>query len=80
MIALAGIINVLVILKRNMREFALVGSWALMAIAVANWEANQTVTYTAIFTAAFLFASAAIHAFKNRATSPVAKIMQHLNR
>ena len=55
MIIIAGIINLLVIWKRNMREFGLVGIWALAAIAVANWEINQTVSYAAIFTAAILF-------------------------
>ncbi|RMA66180.1 tryptophan-rich sensory protein [Ulvibacter antarcticus] len=80
MIIIAGIINVLVILKRNMREFTLVGSWALTAIAVANWDSNQTVTFTAIFTAAFLLSCAAIHAIKNRSTSPFTKIMQHYKR
>ncbi len=36
MIIVAGIINLIVTWNRNMREYALVGSWALIAIAVAN--------------------------------------------
>ena len=80
MIIIAGIINLLVIWKRNMREFGLVGIWALAAIAVANWEINQTVAYAAIFTAAILFGNVSIHGFKNRETSPFIKLNQYLNR
>ncbi len=57
MILIAGIINLTVTWTRNMREFALVGAWALAAIAVANWEVSKTVAYTAIAVAAALFVS-----------------------
>lgn len=70
MIIIAGIINLVVTWRRNMREFALVGVWALVAIAVANWEVSQTVASAAIAVAAVLFVSSGYHAFKNRATSP----------
>ena len=79
MIVIAGVINITLILKRNMREFALVGVWALIAIAVANWDTNELVTNTALFTAALLFSSAAIHGIKNRATNPFKKLKQHFN-
>lgn len=36
MIAVAGLINVIMVLTRNLREFASVGIWALFAISVAN--------------------------------------------
>ena len=55
MIIIAGIINLAVTWKRNMREFALVGVWALVAIAVANWENNLPVVYTSLITATILF-------------------------
>jgi len=79
MILIAGIINLIVTWTRNMREFALVGVWALTAIAVANWENNQTVAYTAIFVAAILFVSSASHGFKNRDTSPFNKLNERFN-
>ncbi len=80
MIIIAGIINIGVTWKRNMREFALVGAWALAAIAVANWEVSQTVAYAAIAVAAVLFVSSSYHAFKNRATSPVNKCKEYLKK
>ncbi|HET8804377.1 MAG TPA: tryptophan-rich sensory protein [Aequorivita sp.] len=80
MIIIAGIINLVITWKRNMREFALVGAWALVAIAVANWEVSQTVAYAAIAVAAVLFVSSSYHAFKNRVTSPVNKCKEYLNR
>lgn len=79
MIVIAGIINLVVTWTRNMREFALVGTWALVAIAVANWAINNTVAYTAIAVAAILFFSSGYHAFKNRDTSPVNKCKEYLN-
>ncbi len=80
MIIIAGIINLVVTWKRNMREFALVGVWALAAIAVANWEVSQTVAFAAIAVSAILFVSSGFHAFKNRDTSPVNKCKEYLNR
>lgn len=80
MIYVAGIINLAITWKRNMREFALVGVWALTAIAVKNWEGNATVSYTAIFVAAILFVSSGAHGFVNRATSPNIKLKEYLNK
>jgi len=76
MILIAGAINVIVTWVRNMREFALVGCWALAAIAVANWEIHQSIAYTAIVVAAILFISSTAHGFKNRDTSPFAKLKE----
>ncbi len=80
MIVIATLINLIVTWKRNMREFALVGAWALAAIAIANWDLHQTIAFTAIFCAAILFMSTSLHGFKNRDTSPFIKLNQYLNR
>lgn len=79
MIVIAGIVNLVITWTRNMREFALVGVWALAAIAVANWEVDKTVSYAAIIVAAILFASSSYHSIKNRATSPVIKCKEYYN-
>ena len=76
MIIIAGIINLAVTWKRNMREFALVGAWALIAIAVANWEVSSTVANAALAVAAVLIISSAYHGFKNRATNPMNKLKE----
>lgn len=66
MLIAAGIINLIMTWRRNMREYALVGVWALIAIAVANYNSTPLVVYTAIIVAAILFISSSIHAYQNR--------------
>lgn len=70
MICVAGIINVTITWTRNMREFALVGVWGLIAIAVANRDQQSTIFWTALFTAGILFINSGIHAYKNRKYAP----------
>ena len=80
LIFIALVINLLVTWKRNMREFALVGAWALFAISLKNWESNyEIVSYTAIIAAAILFFSSVFHGFKNRDTNPIYKFMERFN-
>lgn len=66
MIIAAGIINLVMTWTRNMREFALVGVWALIAIAVENEGESQLIVYTAFATAALLLASSGLHGYENR--------------
>ncbi len=70
MIGVAGIINLIITWTRNMREFALVGVWGLIAIAVANYGTEPVVTYVALLIALILFISSGIHAYKNRNSLP----------
>lgn len=76
MILIAGIINLLMVRNRNMREFALTGVWALIGIIVANWGTQQAVVITATITAAVLFLAASIHAYHNQDTAPRVKWQQ----
>ncbi|MEO9022068.1 MAG: hypothetical protein ABI237_00235 [Ginsengibacter sp.] len=62
----AGLINVFMIWKRNLREYALVGVWALVAIAVANRGGVQSIVYSSLIVAVIIFINISIHAFKNR--------------
>jgi len=71
MIIVAGIINLFITWNRNMREFAFVGAWALIAIAVANWNVQQSIKITSIIMAAILLISSSIHGYKNRKTNPL---------
>ncbi|WP_040279252.1 hypothetical protein [Psychroserpens damuponensis] len=77
LLIIAMIINLIITWTRNMREFALVGAWALIAIYVANSDGNTTVAYTAIGAAAILILSSFTHAFKNRKTNPAIKCMEY---
>lgn len=69
LIIIAFLIYVLLIYFRNMREAALVGIWALLAIAVKQWDENMAVVYTALIVSAILFIYMSWHGYKNRETS-----------
>ncbi len=64
MIIVAGLLNLLVSRNHNLPEFALVGAWALIAIAVANWEEQQIVSITAIAVAIILIISSLLFTIK----------------
>lgn len=78
MITIAVYINLLMINLRNMREFALVGAWALFAIFIKHYENLESVAYFALVGAVLLAVSAGIHGFKNRDTNPLNKLKQRL--
>ncbi len=65
MIFIAGLLNLIVSWKRNMSVFAIVGVWALVAIAVANQEENSSVFYSAIVASVVLLLSCALLFYKN---------------
>ena len=70
MIIIATLLNALMIYKRNMREFALVGVWALIAIYVKQQNEYESIAYTALIGALILFGYVMYHGFKNRKTNP----------
>jgi hypothetical protein len=79
LISIALVINQYMIWKRNMREYAFVGTWALIGIGNANSVSNENIMYFAFACAAILLMSCAIHAYKNRLTNPFIKLKQSLN-
>ncbi len=68
MIAIAGVVNVFMIMTRNLREYGLVGLWALIAISVVNNTNNgsSTVVYTCYIVAFVILVFIVINAMKNR--------------
>ena len=79
LITVAVIINQYMIWTRNMREFALVGAWALVGIANANTGINEAIVYAAFVGAAILVISSGIHGYINRATNPFLKLKAYLD-
>jgi len=71
MIIIATIINVLMIIFRNMREFAAVAVWAIIAIAVRHWDNIPEIQWTAVSCAAVLLIIISIHGYQNRETNPL---------
>ena len=74
MITVAALIYLFLIKTRNMREAALVGVWALIAIAVRQWEQHTGIAIAAIVASGILFIAVSIHGIKNRETSPIEKM------
>ncbi len=73
LIAMATLIYVILIVKRNMREASLIGIWGLIAIAVKQWDFYPIIVYAALASAFVLVVASGYHGFKNRKTSPVVK-------
>lgn len=80
MIIIVGLINLFMIVARNMREFALIGIWGLIAVAVANWGTHQPIVITAFIVSAILFTAISIHGYQNRHTAPHIKFKQMRER
>ncbi|HEA28503.1 MAG TPA: tryptophan-rich sensory protein [Leeuwenhoekiella sp.] len=78
LITVAVFINVLMINLRNMREFAMVGAWALFAIFIRHHDIYNAIAYYALCGAIILVIAAGIHGYKNRATNPMEKLKRRL--
>ncbi|MDB5249684.1 MAG: hypothetical protein JWQ40_4078 [Segetibacter sp.] len=74
MIAAAGVLYLLLVRKRNLREAAAVGIWAFVAIAVRQWHTHNNIAITAIAAGAILLVVIVHHAYKRRHYLPHAKI------
>ena len=74
MIVIAFLIYLFLNQKRNMREAAIVGIWAFIAIAIRQWNHHLNIAVTAIISSIILTAVIAKHAYRNRYYSPFAKI------
>lgn len=70
LIFIAAFLHIFMIWNRNMREFALVGVWSFIAIAVANQNENTEVMRTALIAAGIVFINIAIHGYQNRKSNP----------
>jgi len=70
MIGIATVINLFMIYTRNLREFALVGVWALVAIAMRHWDENPDIKIAALIGATVIFLAVSYHGYQNRKTNP----------
>lgn len=64
------IIYVLLVFRRNMREAAMVGVWAYLAIAVRQWEIHSSISIVCLAGSVILILYSGYHAYQNRATLP----------
>ncbi len=73
MIGVASIIYLWLVFSRNLRESALVGIWAFVAISVRHWNDYFGIAIAALIGAAILFAVVSWHGYKNRKYAPFAR-------
>ena len=76
MLVVATIINFLMIQKRNMREFAAVGVWALFAIFIRHKDSIESIAYVALTGSIVLFVAILWHGYQNRKTGPLIKLKE----
>ncbi|WP_378181023.1 tryptophan-rich sensory protein [Aquimarina sp. SS2-1] len=79
MVVVAVLLNLFMILKRNMREFAMVGAWALFAIYVRHNGDYDSIAYTALAGAVVLIIASGIHGFINRKSNPAKKLQERFS-
>lgn len=75
LIIMAVIINLLMVITRNMREFAAVGIWALVAIYIRHHNSIDAIAFTALGGAIILGTAISIHGYKNRKANPLNKLL-----
>lgn len=66
MICVAGMVYLLLTWKRNLRESSMVGVWALVAVAVSNWDSAPAIVNAALIVSAIIFISSGVHAYRHR--------------
>ena len=79
LILVATAINAYMVLSRNMREFAAVGIWALIAIGVRHDGSENLLNMAAWLSAAGLTVLVIWHGYRNRGTNPFLKLRQRLS-
>ncbi|WP_338812074.1 hypothetical protein V9L05_11815 [Bernardetia sp. Wsw4-3y2] len=73
MIIAATGLYLFLIAKRNLRETAMVGVWALGAITYHQWNLEPSIAYVALISAIILFLASSYHGYLNQKTSPFLK-------
>jgi hypothetical protein len=74
LIIIATAIYSYLVFTRNLRESALVGVWAFVAVAARQGSTHSDITITAITASVVLLAEIMYHGYRNRKTSPFEKM------
>jgi len=70
MMAIATLVNIFMVWKRNMREFAFVGIWALLAIYARHSSSIVTLANMALICSSILALVILVHAIQTRKFNP----------
>jgi len=76
MILITVALNITMIYKRNMREFAAVGVWALIGIYAKQIGQYDVIAYLAAAGALLIFLNISYHGFQNRKQQPLYRMMK----
>ncbi len=76
MTGIAMLINIYMILSRNMREFAFVGIWALTAISVRHWNSNEALQWTGLVAAIIILVFIAVNGYKNHQSNEIFRLLK----
>ena len=79
MITIAVLLNMFMVWLRNLREFALVAVWALIAIYMRHKDHIESISYYALCGAIVLIVIISLHAFNNRKTAPHIKWIERFS-
>ena len=79
LITIAVYLNNLMINLRNMREFAMVGAWALFAVFMRHNGEIPAIAYYALAGAVVLSVAAGLHGYRNRKTNPIEKCKERFS-
>lgn len=75
-ILLAGLLNIAAVVYRNLREFGLVGVWALVAIFIKHFSSRDDIAFTALISAVLVLGVIGWHAYRNRQTHPFRRVIK----
>ncbi|KGE12587.1 hypothetical protein [Sphingobacterium deserti] len=64
MIAIAGIINMLMVLMRNMKAYGIVGIWGVLAVAANQSSAGSNITYACYVVSALILLAILFNLFR----------------
>jgi hypothetical protein len=76
MIVTAVFVNIAIIWRRNMREFAAVGVWALVAIYFRHFGEIPLIAYSALIGAIAIFSNIIYHGWLNKETNPISRLFK----
>lgn len=70
LIVIATALNLILVFTRGMREFAVVGAWALIAIYVRHQLTYEAIAITSLIGAIVILVTVFAHAYRNRKINP----------
>ena len=79
LLLIVSVLNAYLVQKRNLREFAGVAVWALVAIGFRHIDTLPIIAYVSWFCGGVLGLLILRHAFLNRSTNPFEKVRQRLS-